>query len=326
MKKISLISIVFLSALPLMQAQSVWDQINLVGHEAKVLNIRVHEEKEPMINFPSFETKEGKLQVFLPPLSSGALLSGTVYLEPNGTGKDSSRNLEALKSHLLKLGDILIKAERGSFSFQLSAASPSGVPLQLQTSTGQIINTQTLPVTQTSIPVSNFSIPSYMVSTDAATIKGNFDGNITTTTVSLNGQKAILLAESPSRLYIKTPANITGSVTIQCNETGATQTARTNILSLKLSADKTNLRRDQQTQIHIQVSGLEGLEENVPVTITNTSPSVVTLEGGNTQQIVVIPSKDAPSGVFTISRNILSLKNGNFSVSVTVSPFSSAVH
>ncbi|MBI5858822.1 MAG: hypothetical protein HZB42_14415 [Sphingobacteriales bacterium] len=323
MKKINIIfSGILCSSLPV-QAQSVWNNISLVGNEAKILSIPAI--REPLINYSAFETKEGKINVYLPPLSSSVTLSGTVYSEPNGrNGKDSSKNLEALKSYLLKLGDILIKAEGSSFSFQLPAASPSGVPLQLQSSAGQVINTQTLPFTQATVPARNFSVPPYMVSTDAATIKGNFDGNITNTSVTANGQKATLLAESPSRLYIKTPDNITGPVTIQCNEGGSTQKASTNIISLQLSADKTNLRKGESTQIHIKVAGLEGLSTNVPVNITNASQSVINIEGGNAQQIVIVPSRDAASGVYETTRAIQSLKNGGFSVTVNVIPFSAA--
>lgn len=316
MKKKMIIGLLVFSTMS-SSAQIDWNSINLAGTEAKILNVP----KEPAINFTYFETKEGKIQVFLPPLTSGVTLSGTVYLEPNGkTSKDSSRNLEALRSNLLKLGDILIKAERGSFNLQIPPSGSTGIQLQLQSSTGQLINTQTLPFTTTNIPAGNFSAPAYAVSTDAATIKGSFDGNLANTLITVNGQKAIVLAESPSRIYMKTPGNITGPATIQCNEGGTTQTARTNIISLELSAGKTNLRKGENTQIHIKVVGLEGLSANVPVNITNTSPSVINLEGGNTQQIIINPQKDAVNGIFETTRNVQSMLNGSFSVSVNISP------
>ncbi len=299
-----------------------WDNINLASTEAKILErAGSQSEQTNLLLAKTFDIKEGKINVFLPPLSATVTLSGTVYLEP--TGKDSSRNLTALQAYSLSLGDQVIPVQRGSFQLRLPADPGSGmISLQLKNSGGQIIKNEQLPVTKAPVNSSSFIIPTYIVSGEPASVTGNFDGNITNASVKINGEKIELLAESASRLYFTSTANHTGKSTVECKENGITQTSASNILKLDLSVDKTNLRRGQQTLFHIKISGLEGLEEKVPVTIQNTSPSVITLEGGNTQQIVVVPQKDAPLGALEITRTIQSQKNGNFSVSVTIIPFS----
>ncbi|NOT51584.1 MAG: hypothetical protein HOP10_09930 [Chitinophagaceae bacterium] len=320
--------VVFLLPLSRMQAQSLWDNINLASVEAKVLgNINTEKQNDRLI-IQTFDTKEGKITVYLPPLSPGAVVSGTVYLEPGGRlSKDSSRNLTVLQSYHLSLGELNIPLQRGSFQLQLPATSGNGTTvLQLKNSTGETVKTGQLSITNAYIVKNSFTIPPYAVSGDAATITGSFDGNISNTSVMINGEKTELLAESTSQLFFKSPEKFTGKVTIECKEKGTTQTSPVNILKLDLTADKTNLRRGEKTLVHIKISGLEGLEEKIPVTITNTSPSVITLEGGNTHQITIVPKTDAPSGIFEITRNIQSLKNGSFSVSVTINPYSAAVN
>ncbi|HWR33861.1 MAG TPA: hypothetical protein VN451_10050 [Chitinophagaceae bacterium] len=298
-----------------------WNIINLADPDAKILGRpgSTLKQKEQLIIQP-IETKEGKITVYLPPLSSTVMLSGTVYLDP--TGKDSSRNLMALQSYRLSLGDQVIPLQRGSFQVNIPTHPSSGnVSLTLTTADGQMIKTEQYPVAKSTAASNNYIIPPYIVSGDQGIITGNFDGNTSNTSVKINGEKTELLAESPSRLFLTTHINQTGNATIELAEKGTTQTSQINVLSLNLSAGKTNLHRGQQTILHIKISGLEGLKEIVPVTITNTSPSTITLEGGNEQQLTIEPGKDAPSGMIELTRDIQSLKNGSFSVSVSILPF-----
>ena len=303
-----------------------WDKIELAGAEAKILGSAGIEQNRLLI-IQTFETKEGKISVYMPPLSSGVMISGTVYLEPNGkTIKDSSQNLLALQSHHLSMGDAVIPVQRGSFRLQLPTDPGSGmISLQLNNSEGQLIKSEQLPLTKAPGQSSGFTFPPYMVSGDQAIVTGSFDGDITNTSVKINGEKAELLAESSTRLFLKTTSSYTGYVIVECAENGTTNISKTNVLKLYITVDNPDLRRGQQTRLHIKISGMEGLKESVPVTINNTSSSVITLEGGNTQQINVVPESDAPSGVLETTRNIQSLKNGNFTVNVIIIPFTTTL-
>lgn len=321
-KKMMLAGWLLLSVLQLKAQNLDWSKINLAGPEAKILESASSQPaQDQQLITQSFDTKEGKITVYLPPLSSTITISGTVYLEP--TNKDSSRNILALQSYRLNLGDQAIPVQRGSFLLNLPAdPGPGTISLQLKNSGGQIIKNEQLPVTKAPVNSSGFIIPNYIVSGNAASIKGSFDGKLGNTSVNISGEKVQLLAESPSHLYFTSTGNHTGPSTVEVKENGKTQTATSNILKLDLSAPKTNLRRGEKTEIHITINGLEGLTVPVPLKIENTSPSVITLEGGNTQQITVVPRNDAPAGVFVTTRNIVSQKNGSFSVTVTIIPFS----
>lgn len=302
-----------------------WDKINLAGAEAKILgSSNTGKDQNHQLIIQTFDTKEGKISVYLPPLSSTVMLSGTVYMEP--AGKDSSKNLAVLQAYRLSLGNQVIPVQRGSFQITIPNHPSSGnISLNLSTTNGQVINTNQFPVAKATTAGNGFTIPPYVVSGDQAIITGNFDGDMRNASVMINGEKTELLAESPSRLFFTTHTNQTGNGTIELKENGTIQTSKINVLSLYLIAGKTNLRSGQRTIIHIKISGLAGLKEKVPFTINNKSSSVIALEGGDTQEITIDPEKDATAGVYELTRNIQSLKNGNFSVSVSIIPFSAII-
>lgn len=298
-----------------------WNDINLAAAEAKIIAVIPPADPGPL-NIQSFETREGKITVFLPPLSSGATISGTVYLEPDGrTEKERGANLTVLKqAYNLTLDNLNVPVQSNSFQLQIPTTQGSSVPLRLTTSGGQLIKSEQLQLTSLPSSAIRISIPPYVVSGDVTALPGNFDGSSKTTSLKINGENITVIAESPAALYFNAPATQTGPSTIECSDKGKTKTARINVVSLGLSAEKTNLRRGQQTQIHIKVTGLEGINEKVPLTIENRSPAVITLEGGNNQRVTILPA-DTQEGVYNTTRNIQSLITGGFSVTVLILPY-----
>ncbi|MBV1887669.1 MAG: hypothetical protein KUG51_00095, partial [Urechidicola sp.] len=80
------------------------------------------------------------------------------------------------------------------------------------------------------------------------------------------------------------------------------------------------LLRGETTNLSIKVSGLDGLDINVPMIITNNSTSNIVLDGGNVQELVINPSADALSGNYSKNISIRALQRGSFSISVNVEP------
>lgn len=297
-----------------------WGKIELVGAEAKVLNVSAGSG----LIIKTFEVTEGIVSVYLPPLTPGATISGTVYTEPKGKDeKEKTKNLASLQAYLVTLGPENIPIQGNSFSIPVTAAIPrvNTLPLNISTAAGQLIKSEPLPVS-TITPINTTIIPNYAVIGDASMVTGNFDGKLSTTSLKVNGQPVQILAESPSAIYFNPSQSTPGRTTIEVTDNGKTQTGSINVLKLDLSAPKTNLRRGEKTTISINVTGLEGIKTNVPVNIQNTSPSVVTLEGGNTQQIIIDPAKDVSGGSFQTTRSVQSLKTGSYSVTVTIPPAS----
>jgi hypothetical protein len=114
------------------------------------------------------------------------------------------------------------------------------------------------------------------------TIPGNFDGNAANTTVDVGGKALPVIAESPREAVVKIPADMpTGPSNLTVGDgPGNSRTTPFNVASIELKADKLNLIRGEKTDLHVTVTGLEGLKDNsgnIRLQIENASPQTVSL-------------------------------------------------
>lgn len=267
----------------------------------------------------TFATKEGKVTVYLPSLSSGVTISGTVRAEPSGNNeKAKSRNSEILKMYRLLLGQKTIAVADETFSMQVPATGTS-MAADLKNNRNETIASHEIPVSSFIMPA-GFTSPSYFTSGEPFRITGPFDGDLTNTRVTVNGARTTILAEGAGQLYCTAPSDLKGNVEVQCTENRKSYSAKSNALQLDMTADKLSLMKGESTTLHIKVSGLEGLKEQVALTLQNLSGSTITMQGGSTQQLVIDPAACGPSGVYSTTRNIQSIRTGQFSVSATIEP------
>jgi hypothetical protein len=68
----------------------------------------------------------------------------------------------------------------------------------------------------------------------------------------------------------------------------------------------------------VQVSGLEGLTQPVPVQLENHSPSTVNLSGGNTQNIIIQPGQVQTGGTFVSTGGVTGIQSGGFVITGTI--------
>ena len=80
------------------------------------------------------------------------------------------------------------------------------------------------------------------------------------------------------------------------------------------------MTKGEHTQVHILVSGLEGLEADVPLEISNLTPQNISLEGGNSQKIVVKPEDVSDEGEYASDLQVTAISKGGFSVMVNMEP------
>ncbi|HJX83319.1 MAG TPA: hypothetical protein VJ723_03125, partial [Candidatus Angelobacter sp.] len=83
-------------------------------------------------------------------------------------------------------------------------------------------------------------------------------------------------------------------------------------LKIDLTAPKTSLKKGESTELHVEVSGLEGLHQPIPLQLTNQSPNTVNLGGGNTQTIVIQPSQVSTGGTFVKTVPVTGIRSGSF--------------
>ncbi len=267
-----------------------------------------------------FNIAEGKITVYLPEHAMVENISGTIQVEPFGNSdKKKERNRSGIKQYSLSLGNQTISLQ--SKTFGLSVPGLSNNSLQLLNAKGKVIAQSVIPTkVATVVSIPSTYIPEYMISGEPAKITASCDGDLLNNSIIINNKNVPILAESKSGVFFKAPKDVNGRSQLQFTNEGETVESTVNVLGLDLSVGRTNLLRGETTNLSIDISGLEGLENDVPITISNNSTSNITLEGGNVQQLIINPTTDTASGDYSNSLLIRALQRGSFSISVKVEP------
>src|SRR6185503_3838687 len=87
-------------------------------------------------------------------------------------------------------------------------------------------------------------------------------------------------------------------------------------IGVRLSAPKLNLLRGERTTVTIEVSGLAGIINDVPLQLD--ARGVINMDGGNFQNLKIKPEEVKLDGRYTTNRAINALQAGGFSVTATV--------
>ena len=163
-------------------------------------------------------------------------------------------------------------------------------------------------------------------------IFGPFDGNSSNTSLNWTAVRSQvpdfekntenvsggfgLLAESPRKAVFECPTNVTGPIELTLSE-GKTQVKGIfRSVGVNLSAPKTSLVRGERTTLTVQVSGLQGIKQPVPLTLDSTG--VITMEGGPYQPLVIQPSQVGADGRYSTTRGITGVQTGVWGATATV--------
>ncbi|MCB0463920.1 MAG: hypothetical protein R2816_00635 [Flavobacteriaceae bacterium] len=261
-----------------------------------------------------FTIPEGKITVYTPNFVANEKISGGIIIEPNGNSEKSiAKNKSKLQNHKVDFGGLSTTLQTSHYS--LSKSQPFPLELKLFDEKNNLIASSKIqfPIKEKN---SDFFVPSYIIEGESAKIVVGNDGDLTNKYVSVNNKEAKILAASETTVFFKTPSYQSGKVPFNYKNESINLDKQVNVLQLNLSAGKLNLSRGETTKLNIEVSGLKGLEEEVPLTITNNSPSNISLEGGNNQEISIQPDGDT----YQIHQTIRATQGGSFSISVTIEP------
>lgn len=205
----------------------------------------------------TFDTLEGTVRVLLPDdIRPGDIITGTVISEPKDTNSDELSGL------VLEIGDDKVPVKDRKFNWTVPAAGliafvlfkEDGTPLRARS--GQIEIPKPGPHPD---PVGGpgFSIPSHGQTGKPVPIEGNFDP-AKSTEITIGGQPAEILAESPRQAIVSLPRNLTGAQDVVISEAGQkVAEGQMGLVRLSLSASKLNLLKGESAQIKVRVEGLE---------------------------------------------------------------------
>jgi len=296
----------------------------------------------------NFTTPAGVVRVYLPDdMRSGDTISGSVVAEPNGqTDEERAMNRKALNSYQLMIASQ--KAEelgqknqpRTTFGGPFGS-SPDGAiwtfhalwdpgPCTLsvvEVASGKEMARVTIPLSTTEskatrpqTPTPNdFNLPTIGQNGSSVEIKGPFDGNLRTTEITVGNQPVIKRTETPRGCTFQSPEQSFGPADITLKENNVEAKGTYRNLGVRLNAPKTSLLKGETTIVTIEVSGLEGIKEDMPLHLE--SRGVINMAGGNYQYLQIRPQDVKPDGRYTTTRAITGQQAGGFGVTGTVIDF-----
>ena len=146
-------------------------------------------------------------------------------------------------------------------------------------------------------------------------IDGPFDGDLMTTRVRIGGRPVSVLAESPRECIIQSPSQTPGPSEIEVREGGAGARGDYRNIELTLSSPKTRLQAGELTIVTVKVTGLQGLREDLRLTLQNETPSIASMNEANPQTLIITPSQIRSDGTYVTTRNVTGIRPGQFAIS-----------
>ena len=275
------------------------------------------------VNTTTLKTPRGRVRIDLPnDMAAGDTISGTVIAEPSGKDeKEKQKNADELNGYVIEVNSKHFPVSGGviqKFVIPPTLARPPEIILL--DAKGNKVSSALLPMrpAPNTTTTTSFVIPQLGQSGNPISIIGPFDGDSSNTKVQVGGVPAKVIAESPRNVIIETPGTVVGPSKIAVNENGQQSTGNFRALKIDLTAPKTSLLKGESTELHVEVQGLQGITQPVPVQLQNQTPSNINLTGGNTQNIVIQPSQVPASGIFNWSTNITGVSSGGFVITGTL--------
>jgi len=272
------------------------------------------------IQFATFSLEAGAIYVNLPgDLAPGDRVSAVVNPIPAGAGgKDEKKHREELARYEVVLGETRAPASTRVRTFTVPTDATT-LPIVLLDRRGERVAEAKANVGPAMAIPAGYAVPEVAQGGGALRVSGPFDGDLSNSEARIGGQDADPMAESPRELLLRAPQEGSAGTPVEVRERGAVVTTGTyRNVGVRLAAGATNLHSGQRTTLTVTVSGVEGLRETLPVHVTNRSPSVVKMEGGDEQTLCVRPDEVGATGTWTAKRGLTGIRLGGFSIDTEV--------
>ena len=267
-------------------------------------------------------TPQGNIKVNLPDdIAAGDTISGTVETEPAGKNDaERAQNQVELNGYVIELEGHKTPVGSKAFTFSIPIVlSPDAKTMVLLHDGTSIANIQIPIITAPPPKPTRFILPTGGQQGRPIRIIGACSGVfLTPDSVKIGGTIAAPLVESPRQIVVQNTSNTIGPTKIQCNENGAQLECPFRNIGIKLSAPKTNLMRGEKTELHVEVSGLSGLTQKLPLNVSNESNTVVKMNGGDTQHFEIKPGAVLANGTYSVDRTLTGIQPGSFTIDGTV--------
>ena len=269
-----------------------------------------------------FTTERGnKVFVNLPDdIADGDTVSGTVFAVGAGkTDADQAASLLELNNQTIDIVGQKVPATGGRFELNMrQVIDPSGGRCDYWVRWGPHRKGWPCRSLPPSIPNGFLVAPQGQVGR-LTEINGSFDGKFAADDyVKVGDQKMMLLAESPRKTVFLNNSSVVGPTEVEIREQGQVQKRPFRNLKLSMSAQKYELRRGEQTTLKVVVEGLSDLREPLPLQLKNHTPNIMTLGGGDVQNITIRRGEVKQGGVYQTERTLTGIQIGAFLIQGSV--------
>jgi hypothetical protein len=271
----------------------------------------------------TFTTPAGVIRAQFPDdAAAGDTLSGVVLEQPAPGAQSAQKNSGELTGMVVEVNRTQRKPVNGEPRALWTI--PSSVEGQLIV---RLLNPKGTPVAESAIPIAprpslpparEFQLPELGQGGVPSTVSGAFDGDSRNTSVKVGDSEARILAESPRKVVFATPLEPLGSSTIEVRQGERKASGPFRIVSLQLTATQLSLVKGQTATLAVVLKGLDHLTYPVDLTITNNSPSVISVEGGATQKVTILPDTVRSDGTYGQERTITGIRAGGYDIRARV--------
>lgn len=265
----------------------------------------------------SFTSPQGTLTIHLPAdARAGDTISGVILAEPAGaTPEERERNRSELTGMVVAVEEQSVPAGSGRGRWQLSERAKDLV-VALIDSDGRKVKASPIPLTKGPAETpSGWAIPPIGQAGKPLPIVGPFDGDLSTTSVTIGDRTAEVLTESPRGLIVKCPDDLSGPASVAVVKRGevVARSPEFRSVTVRLSAPRTTLMAGESVSISLDVGGLAGLKHPIETRLTNETSSA-RLEGGDRQALTIQPKDVSPEGTFHAARMLTGSIPGGFTI------------
>jgi len=202
----------------------------------------------------------------------------------------------------------------------------SSIPVVLKNAAGTVLGKARVPVApraeiaKAMIPGKNsevYSTPAFGQAGKPISIKGQM-GNFEDMAINIGNQTARFLASSPRKMTVESPRDVKGLSDIEIRYKGKSVAKCVyRSIGVRLSAEKLNLMKGEQTSLAVTLAGLIGLLSPVSVQLTNKSPGTISMSGGDAQLLDINPA-DVNGDTYTTKLVLTGIQAGGFVISAVV--------
>jgi hypothetical protein len=262
-----------------------------------------------------YQSPEGLIILYVPRAEPGGWAAGSVELKAGGGSQRAmAKNLDQLRAYTCNIEEETIRLDQSHFRIK-TPRNPNR-RVSIRDEKGKLLAAEQLSAGDAKEPIAGNS---FYTCGEPAAVSGDFDADLDNSAMRFQGREVPLVAETNDALFFVPTEEHTGQPSYSITEGTESSTVKSTVLCMAAFVDKQHLRSGESTQLHIEIKGVNSLEQPAELFIQNNSADHVRLSGGNTQTILIEPG-EYQRDVFTKTIDVTAAATGGFNIMIDLTP------